>query len=214
MKKITRKKLEKFLEKYKTDDHILDLGAGKVSTNHSYTRYFPNRHTVDIDENRKPDTVADLHKLPFENESYSTIVCTEVLEHCHSPETVLNEMHRVLKLGGTLILTTRFVYPLHDIPHDYYRFTKYGLRYLLSDWNVIEIVPETETFTAIAALVQRIGFQSNLRGGKFTKALLYSGAFILQYMDWLIKSEYGDITKKHTETNIMTTGYYLVAQKK
>lgn len=212
--KITRAQLEPFLKRYRTDTLALDIGAGRVSTNHSYTEYFPNRHTVDIDPKRLPDTVADVHKLPFEDASYGVVLATEMLEHCHTPETALREMKRVLKPKGTLILTTRFVYPLHDTPHDYYRFTEYGLRHLFADMDIVELVPETATFSALGALLERIGFQTILRGGKLTKACVYSMAKICTHLNWLIKAEYGDIERSVPASHIMTTGYYIVAQKK
>jgi SAM-dependent methyltransferase len=213
MRKITRKHLEKFLEEHKTNELILDIGAGRVETNHSYTQFFPQRYTLDISFDRQPDIVADIHNLPFPDASYNIIVCTEVLEHCHTPQKAIDEMFRVLTKGGKLILTTRFVYPLHDVPHDYFRFTKYGLKYLFKNWSSTEIKSETKSFSAIGALMQRIGFQTSLRGGKFTKIFVYLAAMVLEHCDKLIVSEYGDIRKERSEEDVMTTGYYLVAMK-
>ena len=214
MKKITRKHLRPFLQKYSTQEVVLDIGGGRAIKNHSYQDVFPNRHTFDIDPNREPDTIGDAHALPFSNESYSFMVCTEVLEHLHSPQIAIDEMERVMKSGGTLILTTRFVFPIHDQPIDYFRFTKYGLQELFKNWNIVEIVPETKTFSALGALLQRTGFQTKLKGGKFTKAILYSLAYVFDQLNWLIVEEYGNIKKDSMETDIMTTGYYLVARKK
>jgi ubiquinone/menaquinone biosynthesis C-methylase UbiE len=213
MRKITRKNLEVFLKKHATNELILDVGAGSVSTNHSYTQFFPNRHTVDLDPKRLPDTVGDIHELPFDDNSFGTIVCTEVLEHCHTPHKAIAELQRVLKSEGKLILTTRFVYPLHDVPNDYFRFTKYGLQNLFKDWHIIEIVPETNTFSALGALVQRVGFQTELKGGRLTKGFLYLFAAILDRMNWLLEKEYGDIGRTSPDDHIMTTGYYIVATK-
>lgn len=211
MKKITRKHLRPFLGKYSTSEKVLEIGGGRVEGNHSYGDIFPNRHTFDIDPQRKPDTVGDAHKLPFDDNSFSFILCTEVFEHLHSPWIVVEEMQRVLKPGGKLILTTRFVYPIHDAPHDYYRYTKYGLQRLFQEWNIIELTPETKTFSTIAALLQRIIFQSDLKGGKLTKAAVYMFTLLFDRLNVLIKSEYGDIKKTSTEEQILTTGYYLAA---
>jgi SAM-dependent methyltransferase len=213
MRKITRKHLEKFLEEHKTNELVLDIGAGKVVTNHSYTQFFPHRCTLDVNAERQPDVVGDIHNLPFSDESHKVIICTEVLEHCHTPQKAIDEMFRVLVRGGKLVLTTRFVYPLHDVPYDYFRFTRYGLIHLFRDWSSIEIKSETRTFSAIGALMQRIGFQTALRGGKFTKIFIYLVAIILEYCDSLILNEYGDIKKEKTEEDIMTTGYYIAAIK-
>jgi SAM-dependent methyltransferase len=213
MKKITRKNIRPFLEKYCTTDLVLDIGGGKIETNHSYSDLFPNRHTFDVDPERKPDTVGDAHSLPFEDNSFGHIICTEVLEHLHTPQKAVDEMYRVLKPEGSLILTTRFVYPLHDVPNDYFRYTKYGLQHLFRNWTIEMLEPETSTFSALGALTQRVGFQTKLRGGKFTKAILYGLAFIFTKISWLLVEEYGDIQKKKIDDHILTTGYYLVSKK-
>lgn len=213
MKKITRKHLRPFLEKYATSQVVLEVGGGKLSTNHSYGDLFPNRHTLDIDPKRLPDTVGDVHILPFPDSSFEFILCTEVLEHLHTPHQAIAEMSRVLKPGGTLILTTRFVFPIHDAPHDYFRYTTYGLQHLFKAWHITELIPETQTMSAIGALIQRVGFQSDMKGGKLSKAVLYSLAWLFDNLNSLLKVEYGDIKKERQETDIITTGYYLAAKK-
>jgi SAM-dependent methyltransferase len=54
-------------------------------------------------------------------------MATEVLEHCPQPEAVLREIFRVLRPGGLLFLTVPFLWPLHDNPHDEYRYTPFSL---------------------------------------------------------------------------------------
>ncbi len=213
MKKITRKHLRPFLENYATNQVVLEIGGGRVSTNHSYQDLFPNRHTYDLDPNRQPDTVGDAHTLTFKDNSFEFILCTEVLEHLHTPQKAIDEMKRVLKPGGTLILTTRFVFPIHDAPYDYYRYTEFGLKHILRDWKIIELRAETESFSAIGALIQRLGFQTDVKGGRFTKILMYAIAWIFDGLNFLIKKEYGDIQKKTITTNNFTTGYYVAAIK-
>jgi SAM-dependent methyltransferase len=208
MKKITRKHLRPFLERYATNKVVLEIGGGRVNTNHSYQDLFPNRHTFDLDPLRKPDTIGDAHLLPFKDNEFEYILCTEVLEHLHSPQIAINEMNRVLKPGGTLILTTRFVFPIHDAPHDYYRYTEYGLKHLLQDWEMIELKAETQSFSAVGALMQRLAFQSSVRGGKATKAMLYILAWTFDHLNWLLMKEYGDIRRDVITSNNFTTGYY------
>lgn len=209
-KKITRVHLEKFLEKHRSSERTLDIGSGGSS----YYRFFPNRVSIDIDPDRKPDIVADAHNLPFKDGEFDLVLCTEVLEHVKDPKKVISEIGRVLSSGGQVILTTRFVYPLHDTPNDYWRFTKYGLKELFKGWEVVELVGETGNFSTIGALLQRLCFQSNLRGGRLTKLALFIKAWFFTHLDWLTKTEYGDIKKSVKEDNIMTTGYYIVCRKK
>ena len=59
------------------------------------------------------------------------------------PEDVFAQAYRVLKSGGFLVLTTPQTWGLHGAPHDYYRYTEYGLRYLAerAGFDVVRIEP-------------------------------------------------------------------------
>ncbi len=210
MKKITRERLNKLIERYATDERVLDVGSGGSS----YGRLFPNRTTLDIDPVRKPDIVADAAHMPFEDGAFHFILCTEMLEHVEDPFAVERELRRVTAPGGTLLLTTRFVYPLHDAPRDHWRFTKYGLAKVFQAWDIQDIKEETQTFSTIAALLQRISFQTELRGGKVTKAFLYVLTRLFQAADPLVLKEYGDIKRQTQEEDILSTGYLMVCKKK
>lgn len=208
---IARKRLHHFLSQHKSDVRVLDIGAGGAAV---HDTFFPNRVTVDIDPNRNPDVVADAHQLPFADAEFAMILCTEVLEHLKDPRKAVSEMGRVLVPGGTLILTTRFVYPLHDVPHDYYRYTKYGLQELFASWDIETLEAEAETFSTIGIALQRIGYQTVLRGGKFTKLCVHALAFIFDHLNWIVISEYGDIKRTKFEEGILASGYYLVCKRR
>lgn len=209
-KKLTRQKLNIFLSKHRSSARVLDIGAGGSS----YDTFFPNRISIDIDPKRGPDIVGDAHDLPFSDGEFEMILCTEVLEHLKDPRRAIEEMKRVLKEGGVAIVTTRFVYPIHDSPHDYWRFTKYGLEELFKEWEVIECVAETEVFSTVAVLLQRIAFQTTLRLNKLAKLNLFIFAYICDHLNFLVENEYGDIKKKTQEKNIMPSGYYMMCKKK
>lgn len=118
---------------------VLDIGCGK----RPYRRFLAAKEYVgvDSDPNVGPDAVADVPGLPFENESFDAVLCTEVLEHTPEPKEALADINRVLKPGGLLYLTVPMSWGLHYEPNDYYRFTKYGLEYLLkeSGFEVLEV---------------------------------------------------------------------------
>lgn len=210
--KITRKRMKAFLEKHKTDEKVLDLG----SCSGPYRYLFPNAVTVDISPSVKPDIVADAHNLHMlKSGQFNTILCTEMLEHLYNPFKGIEEMARVLKTGGKLILTTRFIYPIHESPHDYFRFTKYGLQKLLAPYfEKIEIIEEANTIETLAVLLQRIGFQTETLGTRFLKILWHLKAKILFKFNFLLSKEYGDIRNEKPEKSIMSSGYYVVAYKK
>ncbi|MGH8162772.1 MAG: class I SAM-dependent methyltransferase [Rhodanobacteraceae bacterium] len=75
----------------------------------------------------RPQIFADGAKLPFIEGAFDTVLLLEVLEHVADAGAVLGEIHRVLKPGGMLLLSVPFLYPLHDAPHDYRRYTAHGL---------------------------------------------------------------------------------------
>ena len=79
----------------------------------------------------RPDAFADARALPFGDASVDGVVLKDVLEHVEGPWAALRECARVTRAGGTLVLWMPFLYPVHDAPHDYQRFTRHGLeRYL------------------------------------------------------------------------------------
>lgn len=76
----------------------------------------------------RPAVFGDGASLPFGGACFDGVFCLEVLEHVPEPESVLKEIARVLKPGGRAWITMPFLYPLHDAPYDFQRFTEYGLR--------------------------------------------------------------------------------------
>ena len=78
-----------------------------------------------------PDLLWQNGTIPLPDASIDSALCTEVLEHCPDPLSLLMEVHRVLKPGGSLLLTVPFLWPLHEVPHDCFRYTPFALKQLL-----------------------------------------------------------------------------------
>ena len=180
-----------------------------------YAEYFPNRVGIDVNPSPAVDIVADVHDLHmFEADEFDAILCTEVLEHLHTPHQGIAEMHRVLKPDGMLVLTTRFVYPLHDVPGDYYRFTKYGLEHLLRDFEIVELRPEVDTLGTVAVLLQRIGFQAETLGFKPLRLVWLMLARLTAALLFVLTTEYGDVSHRTEVDSIMASGYYVACRKR
>ncbi|MBI2624112.1 class I SAM-dependent methyltransferase [Candidatus Parcubacteria bacterium] len=208
--KMTRERLARFIERYATDAKTLDIGCGGAP----YAKFFPNRVGFDHVAGPGVDVVGDAHALPFTDGTFERILCTEVLEHLVDPPKAIAEMRRVLRPGGMLVLTTRFVFPLHDEPHDYWRFTRYGLEYLCRDWEIVELVEEVGSLGTLAVLTQRLALQAKFYGGRLTKFFILAGARLVQGFSWLVRVEYGDVTHaKQSKHPILVSGYYVVARK-
>jgi SAM-dependent methyltransferase len=76
-------------------------------------------------------TYYDGKRLPYDDGSFDHVLCIEVLEHVSDPLEFMADLHRVLRHGGTLILTVPWSARLHHLPYDYGRFTRFGLASLL-----------------------------------------------------------------------------------
>ena len=211
-RKITRPRLEAFLAAHASPGLTLDIGSG----NAPYRAHFPNCRTLDAKE--RPgfplDYVADAHDLRIIPDStFDVVLATEVLEHLHSPHQAIAEFRRVLKPGGTLLLTTRFVFPLHESPVDYFRYTKYGLRHLLREFEVVELRDEAGTIETLAVLYQRIGFQCDTLGLRPFKVFWFLLAKLTLLFRGALSKEYSDIHHSSPESNILCSGYYVAARK-
>lgn len=77
------------------------------------------------------DAINSLDRLCFVDNSFDVVVFTQVMEHLPEPGAVLAEIQRVLRPGGLLILVAPQSWHAHQIPHDFYRYTAYGIRHLL-----------------------------------------------------------------------------------
>jgi SAM-dependent methyltransferase len=113
---------------------LIDIGCGTKPYERLVRPYV--REHVGVDHPDTPhdrsriDLFGSAYELPVETGSFDCALCTAVLEHLEEPERALRECHRVLKDGGVALYTVPFIWHLHEEPRDFYRFSKYGLRYL------------------------------------------------------------------------------------
>ena len=99
------------------------------------------------------DLYGHVSRVPLGTGTMDAVLCTEVLEHVPDPDHVLGELGRVLRPGGTLILTAPFVFPIHE-ERDYFRYTAQGFRALLDrqGFERVEVVPLGRAPTTLAVL--------------------------------------------------------------
>jgi SAM-dependent methyltransferase len=133
---------------------LLDLGCGEQPYRDVFNhveRYI----AFDLAPNSRMDVCGNAIALPFRDAVFDTVLCNEVLEHVPQPDTLMNEAARVLKPQGVLLLTTPQTWGLHLEPHDFCRYTKYGLRYL-AEKTGLEVVDVAPTCGLWATLAQRL----------------------------------------------------------
>ena len=156
--------LERFLRRaaseIKPGSRVLDAGAG----DEIYRSLFSQTHYESTDFGQSAGMayapmsyVSDLAHLPIQNDSYDALICTQVLEHVPNPQQVLNELFRVMKPGGQLWLTTPLFFEEHMQPHDFFRYTRFGLQHLLSEAGfVVEKIEELEGYHGTLAYQMRL----------------------------------------------------------
>lgn len=117
---------------------LLDIGCGKMPYKELLIK--PQGQTekyigLDLDlppsefyaEVMKPDLYWDAKTIPMEADTVDSVMLTEVLEHVFEPAATLKEANRVLRKGGNIFITVPFLWPLHDVPYDEYRYTPFAL---------------------------------------------------------------------------------------
>jgi SAM-dependent methyltransferase len=132
--------------------HVVDVGCG--FSPYRFLLRAATRYTgVEGETRYRPDVVASALRLPFADDSVDSVMLTEVLEHLPEPQAALAEAWRILKSDGRVYVTVPMTWGLHYVPHDYYRFTRFGITHLLvkSGFKVEVVEPMGGLFTIISA---------------------------------------------------------------
>lgn len=144
-----------------THGRLLDVGCGTKPYEHLFRPYVSEYIGIEHEatfalthasKSGGPDLAYDGRTLPFDTASFDTVMSVQVLEHTPDPQRLVDEMSRVLKPGGTMIVTAPFSFRLHEEPHDYFRYSPHGLRHMLahSGLEVFEMRAQGGLFSLVA----------------------------------------------------------------
>lgn len=136
--------------------NVLDMGCGECPYKQLFVKNFEYVGMDYFDStafsyNTKGIVKFDGKTIPFEDNSFDQIICTEVLEHVEQVQPMINEIHRTVKKGKEVFITIPWSARYHYIPNDYYRFTPSMLKILFKDFSQIEIIPRGTDVTTIAS---------------------------------------------------------------
>lgn len=195
---------------------LLDVGCGKmpyrdlINKKSSIVSY----HGLEInnakiyDEKIIPDFFWDGRTMPFKSDEYDIVFATEVFEHCPDLQTILKESYRVLKPNGKIFFTVPFLWPLHEVPNDEYRYTPFALKKHLESAG-FENIDIKATGGWHASLAQFLGLWVR-RGVSNKKMKRILSFFFKPIISGLIKRDY--VPVNFTEGQ-MCTGFYGTAKK-
>jgi SAM-dependent methyltransferase len=204
--------LQKFSSHYKGD--LYDLGCGEMPYRDWFLRYADRYVGVDWSgtlHELKADVVADLNlPLPIKDRVADTVVSLSVMEHLREPQNMLNEAFRILKPGGSVVLQVPFMWWVHEAPHDYYRYTCYGLKYMFekAGFTNVEVIPQSG-FWVMWTL--KFNYQSTrlIRGPWPLRKMMSA----LLHVIWQIDQRIAPWVDKHWRCEEETAGYFAVAKK-
>jgi SAM-dependent methyltransferase len=176
-------------------DRVLDAGAGEGQ----YASHFARQQYCGVDlavgdkrwDYSRLDVCADLTHLPFAQGTFRAAIHLVTIEHVREPKHVLTEISRVLEPGGRVLIAAPHEWEVHQAPHDYYRYTRHGLEYLLAEagFDAIDVQPAGGYFRLLARrLLNGLQFFSGgIRWVWFVPAafVLVPPALILPFLDFL-----------------------------
>jgi SAM-dependent methyltransferase len=203
--------VESFARASPAGARVLDAGAGEGQ----YRHHFAGRKYCGVDlavgdaawDYSGLDTIADLTSLPFPDGTFAAAIHVVTIEHLREPARALAEIARTLAPGGLLLAAAPHEWEVHQAPHDYFRFTRYGMAHLLgkSGFEIRELRAAGGYFRLLSRrLLNGLQFFSGgLRWLWFIPAamLLVPPALVLPFLDFLDRDRN------------FTLGYICIARK-
>jgi len=136
----------------------LDVGCGSKPYESLYASSEYVGLEYDTPQNRagkRADHFYDGETFPFGDAKFDSMVANEVFEHVFNPDRFLDEAHRVLKSGGTMLMTMPFVWDEHEQPHDFARYSSFGIRSLL-ERHGFEVVEQRKSMDDVRVIFQML----------------------------------------------------------
>ncbi len=140
MNKLVKEFVKIVTENFPISEPIVEFGSLQVSGQEGFADlrpFFPMMEYVgcDLRKGTGVDRILNLHNIDFPSESQGTVLIMNTLEHVKYPARALEEVFRILKTDGLVIISSHMNFPIHAYPHDYWRFTPEGFRVLLSPFS-------------------------------------------------------------------------------
>lgn len=176
-----RKAISSGIKKHsgKLKGKLLDFGCGEKAYEHMFN--VDTYLGIDLEENEghslskdKVDVFYNGDKLPFEKDSFDSVYASEVFEHVLNLEEILNDLNRVHKPGGLLLITMPFVWREHEMPNDFGRYTSSGIKHILGkcNYNIIAHEKAPGYFLSVIQLFSAFVYHNMLPKSNSIKFLL------------------------------------------
>ena len=200
------------IKKY-SNGNLLDIGCGNKPYEKEFEGLIDKYVGCDVIQSsqNKVDILCHANKIPLEDTSFDTLFSTQTIEHVEDHHGLVNEAYRLLKKDGYFIVSGPMYWPLHEQPYDFFRFTKYGFKYVLekSGFEVVEILSNGGMWaTAGQALIHAFknSHSTNL------KVRILKSLYTRLRLVWLINTVFLRLDKANYNP-INTMNYVIIAKK-
>ena len=192
--RLRNQKLFEWMNQNAPGKRVLNLGSGIGQFDH-YLSKGVKAINVDISPSiRNLHVIADAHFLPFKGDCFDIVYSIAVLEHVQKPWVVADEICRVLRQGGHVVVELPFLNVIHD-QHDYFRFTDKGIRSLFDESRFDSILEQVSAGGGSFLSVFFLEYFKQFIPTKYLRALWRLSMryvfCLLKYLDLLIDSSKG-----------------------
>ena len=146
-----RRAADDFGEPYR----VLDVGCGEMPYRPIFALHASEIVGLDAVENPRAALRGPIEAVPAPDQSFDVVLCAQVLEHVDDPAKGIAELHRVLRPGGRVLLSTHGTMVYHPNPVDLWRWTGAGLERLFranGDWASVTVSAGAGTASTLAML--------------------------------------------------------------
>ena len=187
---------------------VLDAGAGEMR----HSQYFRRQRYIGVDlgvgdsawDYGRLDAIADLTSLPFPARCFDAAINIVTLEHVKHPAAALQEMERTLAVGGRALIIVPHEWEVHQSPHDYFRYTRHGMAYLIESAGFGEY-----TIEAVGGYFRLLA-RRLLNGLQFFPGLLFPIAALFLVPPALVLPLFDSLDRERN----FTLGYICIARKR
>jgi SAM-dependent methyltransferase len=195
---------------------VLDLAGNRVGKRGLFDieSYALNVVYANLSAAKRPDVQAYAESLPFGDSTFDAVICSEMLEHVRNPVAVMEEIRRVLKVKGALLISVPFLNRIHGDPYDYGRYTDFFWAETLENSGFEAIVVEKQGlfWSVLADMLRELLY---MKAARYKSGLLISllGALVIVLKSKAVKWDFSKTVKDSPALSSYTSGFGIKATK-
>jgi len=197
---------------------VLDLGGNRIAKRGLFNIEAYGLRVVyaNLTGEKRPHVQTDAAALPLQADSFDAVICAELLEHVPDPRPVLREVHRILHVGGTLMICAPFLNRIHGDPYDFARFTDFFWRETLDaeGYTGIETERQGGFWSVLADMLRDRAYHKTTQDALWTPRRVQALSRIMGFVrQKAVEWDYAEQSGPTTAGQGFTTGFGIRAIK-